>query len=69
MGNYESNQVISKVQEMLQNVTESHQLYPKTLTLTVARFVEKSKLSMPNGGWSDVRDHNLCLNVTWASYR
>lgn len=65
--NCESNQVISKVQQVLRIATKSHQLYPKTLTLTVASVVKKSKLRKGNGGWSDVRDHNLCLNVTWAS--
>lgn len=66
--NCESNQVISKVQQVLRIATKSHQLYPKTLTLTVASVVKKSKLRKGNGGWSDVRDHNLCLNVTWASF-
>lgn len=65
--NCESNQVISKVQQVLRIATKSHQLYPKTLTLTVASVVKKSKLRKGNGGWSDVRDHNLCMNVTWAS--
>ncbi|XP_055304055.1 alpha-1,6-mannosyl-glycoprotein 2-beta-N-acetylglucosaminyltransferase isoform X2 [Sitodiplosis mosellana] len=66
--NCESNQVISKVQQVLRIATKSHQLYPKSLTLTVASVVKKSKLRKGNGGWSDVRDHNLCLNVTWAGY-
>ncbi|XP_031625015.1 alpha-1,6-mannosyl-glycoprotein 2-beta-N-acetylglucosaminyltransferase-like isoform X2 [Contarinia nasturtii] len=66
--NCESNQVISKVQQVLRIASKSHQLYPKMLTLTVASVVKKSKLRKGNGGWSDVRDHNLCLNVTWASY-
>lgn len=65
--NCESNQVISKVQQVLRIATKSHQLYPKSLKLTVASVVKKSKLRKGNGGWSDVRDHNLCLNVTWAS--
>lgn len=66
--NCESNQVISKVQQVLRVAAKSHQLYPKMLTLTVASVIKKSKLRKGNGGWSDVRDHNLCLNVTWASY-
>lgn len=66
--NCESNQVISKVQQVLRIATNSHQLYPKSLTLTVASVMKKSKLRKGNGGWSDVRDHNLCLNVTWSSF-
>lgn len=66
--NCESNQVISKVQQVLRIATKSHQLYPKSLTLTVASVLKKSKLRKGNGGWSDVRDHNLCLNVTWSSF-
>lgn len=67
--NCESNQVISKVQQVLRIATKSRQLYPKSLTLTVASVVKKSKLRKGNGGWGDKRDHNLCLNVTWASYQ
>lgn len=67
--NCESNQVISKVQQVLRIATKSRQLYPKSLTLTVASVVKKTKLRKGNGGWGDKRDHNLCLNVTWASYQ
>lgn len=66
--NCESNQVISKVQQVLKIATKSKQLYPMSLTLTVASVVKKSKLRKGNGGWGDKRDHNLCLNVTWTNY-
>lgn len=66
--NCESNQVISKVQQVLRIATKSKQLYPKSLTLTVASVVKKSKLRKGNGGWGDKRDHNLCLNHTWSSF-
>lgn len=65
--NCESNQVISKVQQVLRIATKANQLYPKYLTLTVASVMKKTKLRKGNGGWGDKRDHNLCMNVTWSS--
>ncbi|XP_030369707.1 alpha-1,6-mannosyl-glycoprotein 2-beta-N-acetylglucosaminyltransferase [Scaptodrosophila lebanonensis] len=62
--NCESNQVISKVQQVLRIARKSHQLFPRSLTLTVPSLVKKSKLRKGNGGWGDRRDHELCLNMT-----
>ncbi|XP_055679498.1 alpha-1,6-mannosyl-glycoprotein 2-beta-N-acetylglucosaminyltransferase isoform X1 [Lutzomyia longipalpis] len=62
--NCESNQVISKVQKVLHIATKASQLFPKTITLTVASVVQKTKLRKGNGGWGDKRDHILCLNMT-----
>lgn len=66
--NCESNEVISKVQQVLRVAINSKQLYPKGLTLAMASIVKKSKLRKGNGGWGDQRDHNLCLNFTRSSY-
>ncbi|XP_023036388.1 alpha-1,6-mannosyl-glycoprotein 2-beta-N-acetylglucosaminyltransferase isoform X4 [Drosophila willistoni] len=65
--NCESNQVISKVQHVLRIARNSHQLFPRSLTLTVPSLVKKSKLRKGNGGWGDLRDHELCLNMTLAT--
>jgi alpha-1,6-mannosyl-glycoprotein beta-1,2-N-acetylglucosaminyltransferase len=62
--NCESNQVISKVQQVISVATKSGQLYPKNLMLTVASVVKKQKLRKGNGGWGDRRDVLLCLNMT-----
>lgn len=62
--NCESNQVISKVQHVLRIARNSHQLFPRSLTLTVPSLMKKSKLRKGNGGWGDLRDHELCLNMT-----
>ncbi|KAG4067969.1 hypothetical protein HA402_010655 [Bradysia odoriphaga] len=62
--NCESNQVISKVQQVLKIATRSGQLFPKSLTLTVASILKKTKSRKGNGGWGDRRDHTLCLNMT-----
>lgn len=62
--NCESNQVISKVQQVLRIAKSSGQLFPRSLTLTVASLIKKMKLRKGNGGWGDKRDHNLCLNMT-----
>ncbi|KAH8363578.1 hypothetical protein KR084_011760 [Drosophila pseudotakahashii] len=65
--NCESNQVISKVQHVLRIARNSHQLFPRSLTLTVPSLMKKSKLRKGNGGWGDLRDHELCLNMTLAT--
>ncbi|KAH8278462.1 hypothetical protein KR018_003592, partial [Drosophila ironensis] len=65
--NCESNQVISKVQHVLRIARNSHQLFPRSLTLTVPSLIKKSKLRKGNGGWGDQRDHELCLNMTLST--
>ncbi|XP_055593168.1 alpha-1,6-mannosyl-glycoprotein 2-beta-N-acetylglucosaminyltransferase isoform X4 [Uranotaenia lowii] len=62
--NCESNQVISKVQQVLRVARRSHQLYPKSISLMVASVIKKTKLRKGNGGWGDQRDHQLCFNIT-----
>ncbi|XP_070490725.1 alpha-1,6-mannosyl-glycoprotein 2-beta-N-acetylglucosaminyltransferase isoform X1 [Chironomus tepperi] len=62
--NCESNQVISKVQQVISVATKAGQLFPKNLMLTVASVVKKQKIRKGNGGWGDKRDHLLCLNMT-----
>lgn len=61
--NCESTTVIAKVQNVLK-AARSH-LFPSSLTLTVAGVAKKTKLRKGNGGWGDVRDHELCSNITF----
>ncbi|OXU25938.1 hypothetical protein TSAR_003496 [Trichomalopsis sarcophagae] len=63
--NCESTTVIAKVQNVLKSARSN--LYPSQLTLMVASVSKKTKLRKGNGGWGDVRDHELCLNVTLAA--
>ncbi|KAI8431474.1 hypothetical protein MSG28_015990, partial [Choristoneura fumiferana] len=53
-----------KVQKLLQ--TTKHLLYPKRLTATISPGGAKhnKRLVKGNGGWGDVRDHELCANMT-----
>lgn len=60
--NCEPTAVIAKVQNVLK--TARKHLFPSQLTLTNAAVAKKSKLRKGNGGWGDVRDHQLCLNIT-----
>ncbi|XP_039282319.1 alpha-1,6-mannosyl-glycoprotein 2-beta-N-acetylglucosaminyltransferase isoform X1 [Nilaparvata lugens] len=60
--NCQSTGVISKVQKVLANA--AHHLYPSHLTLTFTTGAKKHKLRKGNGGWGDVRDHELCMNMT-----
>lgn len=67
--NCESNQVISKVQQVIQIATKAGQLFPKSITLTMPSVTKKTKLRKGNGGWGDKRDHLLCLNMTHTTLR
>lgn len=60
--NCESISVISKVQKVLVNA--ARHLYPTHLTLTFTSGTKKHKPRKGNGGWGDLRDHQLCLNMT-----
>lgn len=60
--NCESTAVISKVQKVI--LAASRHLYPSHLTLTVTSSLKKTKLRKGNGGWGDLRDHQLCLNIS-----
>ncbi|XP_014482116.1 PREDICTED: alpha-1,6-mannosyl-glycoprotein 2-beta-N-acetylglucosaminyltransferase isoform X2 [Dinoponera quadriceps] len=60
--NCESTAVIAKVQNVLK-AARNH-LFPSQLTLTIAGTAKKTKLRKGNGGWGDVRDHQLCWNMT-----
>ncbi|XP_066595599.1 alpha-1,6-mannosyl-glycoprotein 2-beta-N-acetylglucosaminyltransferase isoform X1 [Prorops nasuta] len=60
--NCESTAVIAKVQNVLK-AAHNH-LFPSQLTLTVAGLAKKTKLRKGNGGWGDIRDHQLCWNIT-----
>uniref|UniRef100_A0A0A9XQL9 Alpha-1,6-mannosyl-glycoprotein 2-beta-N-acetylglucosaminyltransferase n=2 Tax=Lygus hesperus TaxID=30085 RepID=A0A0A9XQL9_LYGHE len=60
--NCESTAVISKVQRVLANAAKH--LYPSHLTLTYTTITKKTKVRKGNGGWGDIRDHQLCMNMT-----
>ncbi|XP_073996607.1 alpha-1,6-mannosyl-glycoprotein 2-beta-N-acetylglucosaminyltransferase isoform X1 [Rhodnius prolixus] len=60
--NCESTAVISKVQKVL--AIAGRHLYPPHLTLTYTTVTKKNKLRKGNGGWGDIRDHQLCMNMT-----
>lgn len=59
--NCESTRTLQRVLKLL--ATSSVHLYPQKLLLT--QTVTKKLLKKPkgNGGWGDIRDHNLCLQI------
>lgn len=60
-------QLISKVQLVIKKAAKSGQLFPKNLA--VARTYDEDEVSdtlKANGGWADIRDLLLCLNMTVA---
>ncbi|XP_049529485.1 alpha-1,6-mannosyl-glycoprotein 2-beta-N-acetylglucosaminyltransferase isoform X2 [Anopheles darlingi] len=64
--NCESNEVISKVQQVLKVARSSQQLFPRSISLTQTSVIKKTNLRKGNGGWGDQRDHLLCLNITFV---
>ncbi|XP_033212703.1 alpha-1,6-mannosyl-glycoprotein 2-beta-N-acetylglucosaminyltransferase-like isoform X1 [Belonocnema kinseyi] len=60
--NCESTAVIAKVQNVLKSV-QNH-LYPTQLTLTFTGTTQELILGKANGGWGDLRDQELCWNIT-----
>lgn len=62
--NCNASSVISKVQKLLQNAKPY--LFPGSVTATVTAGGAKhnKKLTKGNGGWGDIRDQELCTNMT-----
>lgn len=60
-------QLMSKVQLVIKKAAKSGQLFPKNLQLTRAYDEDEvSDTLKANGGWADIRDLLLCLNMTVA---
>ncbi|XP_013163389.1 PREDICTED: uncharacterized protein LOC106114661 isoform X1 [Papilio xuthus] len=62
--NCNASTVISKVQKLLQNAKSY--LYPTRVSATISAGGAKhnKKLTKGNGGWGDIRDQELCTNMT-----
>lgn len=52
--------LIAKVQKLLSSVCKY--LFPEKLEVSYAP-VKKKVLRKGNGGWGDIRDHELCLRI------
>lgn len=62
--NCEATTVISRVQQVLK-YAKKH-MFPSRLTLVYTTNNKKQKIRRGNGGWSDLRDQQLCLNISTA---
>lgn len=61
----DSSDVIMRVQYVIESASVAKKLFPKKLkVIKVLDENEASDNLNPNGGWSDLRDHVLCLNMT-----
>lgn len=63
--NCDSFQLVTKVQHVIQSAAKSGLLFPKKLRLQ--RLYDEYEVSdtlKANGGWADLRDILLCLNMT-----
>lgn len=61
----DSSQVIKKIEGIIDFASSSKKLFPKRLKLD--RIYDEEDLYgnlKANGGWADIRDHLLCLNMT-----
>ncbi|XP_066905556.1 alpha-1,6-mannosyl-glycoprotein 2-beta-N-acetylglucosaminyltransferase [Halyomorpha halys] len=63
--NCESTALISKVQKVLAKAKRN--LYPKQLTLNFINVENKDMVRKGNGGWGDIRDHELCMNMSFST--
>lgn len=53
--------IMAEIKQVLQTAKNSNQLYPKNLKI-ISRTMIDTPLGNSNGGWGDVRDHNLCIS-------
>jgi len=60
--NCDSNTGLDKVKSIISSAKKS--LFPEKLQFVITKLRKKMKEKKPNGGWSDKRDHDLCLNFT-----
>ena len=57
--NCEAIDKVSQIEALLSS--NHHLLYPERLDLFDTQRLP-SQVPKPNGGWGDIRDHNLCLS-------
>ncbi|XP_070490498.1 alpha-1,6-mannosyl-glycoprotein 2-beta-N-acetylglucosaminyltransferase-like [Chironomus tepperi] len=63
--NCDPSQATKRIQFVIENAMLSKKFYPKTLRVTKMYDEEEAKDSLkPNGGFADLRDQVLCLNMT-----
>ena len=62
----DSNCNIQTVLDLTQDVIDTNKdvLDPQSLEIELARPWIQGHFGQPNGGWGDVRDHELCMNFT-----
>lgn len=60
-----STTTLRRVQKLL--ATSTAYLYPQDLYLTYTVTKKYLKKAKGNGGWGDIRDHNLCLKMVERS--
>lgn len=53
---------VTKIHQIFRKAKRSHRFYPTNLKLIPASFIKAPISFRSNGGWSDIRDHNLCLS-------
>lgn len=44
-------------------------LFPNTSLSLLVKYEGKRLFEQPNGGWSDIRDRQLCLSFAFKDYR
>lgn len=63
--NCDPSQAINRIQYVIENAMMSKKFYPKRLKVTKIYDDYESKDNLkPNGGFADLRDQVLCLNMT-----
>lgn len=63
-GNCDPIHFVTKIHQIFRKANKSHRFYPTNLELIPATFIKAPTSFRSNGGWSDIRDHNLCLSFS-----
>ena len=66
--NCEPSKIISQIEQGIRLAMDTGNLFPKSLSVSMSSIVKEQVLVRGNGGWGDIRDHTLCLNMTRASF-
>lgn len=60
--NCDPSSIVSRIDQFQKNAFGAHKMYPKQLKLSWQSLYVRTFVA--NGGWGDVRDHELCMSFT-----
>lgn len=68
--NCDSSEILSRISSVIDLAADAGKLFPKKLKVTkIYNDYEVSDTLNNNGGWGDLRDQILCLNMTTLNFK